>query len=109
MLVSPQGEEAMQTILMRDVMTRTPTAVAPEDALAEARHQMVAHGVRHLPVCEGTRIVGVVSQRDLYYTEGHRDEAREVVRVADAMTAFPYVVDASAPLEEVARSMADSK
>ena len=91
------------------VMTPSPVTVAPEDPLTVARQLMLVHGVRHLPVCEGEEVVGIISQRDVYFIEGHRDEAREPLRVADAMSAFPYVVPPGAPLEEVVAELADAK
>jgi CBS domain-containing protein len=52
-------------------MTRAPVVVSPGDPLSSAMHTMLTHRIRHLPVCEGGRVVGVVSQRDVYYTQAH--------------------------------------
>jgi acetoin utilization protein AcuB len=46
-------------------MTPVPVTVAPEDELAEAARIMTELGVRHLPVVEGERLVGMLSIRDL--------------------------------------------
>jgi len=35
---------------------------------AEALDMMRKHGYRHLPVMDGTRLIGIVSVRDLYAT-----------------------------------------
>jgi CBS domain-containing protein len=43
-------------------------AVEPNAALADAYALMVRHGVRHIPVVEGGRIVGVLSVKDLERT-----------------------------------------
>jgi CBS domain-containing protein len=48
-----------------DVMT-SPVVTVPEDAPAEeALSSMLKHGVHHLPVTDGDRVVGVVSDTDL--------------------------------------------
>jgi acetoin utilization protein AcuB len=51
--------------LVQDRMTPVPVTVAPEDELAEAARIMTELGVRHLPVVEGERLVGMLSIRDL--------------------------------------------
>lgn len=52
-----------------DVMTRKPTVVAPKDDLENALVLMNKHGFRHLPVCDGKRLVGFISLRDLLMHE----------------------------------------
>jgi acetoin utilization protein AcuB len=68
---------------------------------------MRAHGVRHLPVLEGGKLVGIVSSRDLYFLETLRDVDPAEVTVEEAMTQTPYVVSAETPLAEVAAAMAE--
>jgi CBS domain-containing protein len=48
-----------------EVMTRDLTTVAPGESLENCMRLMREHGFRHLPVCEGKRLVGLVSLRDL--------------------------------------------
>ena len=46
-------------------MTPFPITVSPTTSLAEARELFVMKGIRHLPVCEGERLVGIVTDRDI--------------------------------------------
>jgi CBS domain-containing protein len=46
-------------------MTAQPTAASPDDEVSAAAFQMVELGVRHLPVVEEGRVVGIISARDL--------------------------------------------
>lgn len=46
-------------------MTRDPKTVAPEDSLTHAADIFRDHGFNHLPVVEGGRLVGIVSDTDL--------------------------------------------
>lgn len=49
-----------------DVMTADPDTLAPTDTASDAIRMMRSHNYRHLPVVDGTQVVGMVSVRDLY-------------------------------------------
>lgn len=57
------------TTRVADYMTEQPVTVAPNDDLEVAARRMAEIGVRHLPVVEGDRLVGVLSMRDLLLAE----------------------------------------
>lgn len=69
---------------------------------------MQALSIRHLPVTDGERLVGIVTERDMRMLEGC-GVSPLATRVRDAMTPEPYVVDSRTPLALVARQMADRK
>jgi CBS domain-containing protein len=48
-----------------DVMTEEPVRVDLDETIADAAERMLAEAVRHLPVVDGARLVGVVSIRDV--------------------------------------------
>lgn len=50
---------------IKDVMTTDVITIEPDTRLRDAAQLMATKWIRHLPVCEGTRVVGIVSQRDL--------------------------------------------
>ena len=54
------------TAVTRDVMTANPDTLAPDDTAVDAIRMMKSRNYRHLPVVEGTRVVGMVSVRDIY-------------------------------------------
>ena len=54
-----------QTTALTEVMTTEPFVVGPDDPVERCMIAMKQHGFRHLPVCEGERLVGFVSLRDL--------------------------------------------
>ena len=57
------------TTRVAEYMTEQPVTVAPDDDLEVAARRMAELGVRHLPVVDGTRLVGVLSMRDLLLDE----------------------------------------
>jgi acetoin utilization protein AcuB len=74
-----------------------------------AHEIMRAHRIRHLPVLDGGKLVGVVSQRDLALIESLPGVSAAEVPVADAMTTDVYVVGPRVPIRRVASEMADRK
>jgi CBS domain-containing protein len=48
-----------------EFMTRNPSTVTPDEEVHGALSSMLAFGFRHLPVMEGSDVVGIVSMRDL--------------------------------------------
>ena len=54
------------TATIADIMTANPDTLSPDDTASDAINMMRKRNYRHLPVVEGTRVVGMVSVRDLY-------------------------------------------
>jgi CBS domain-containing protein len=52
------------TTRLRDVMTPNPAMVDPDRTFGHALQQMHARGVRHMPVVENGKPVGIVTARD---------------------------------------------
>jgi acetoin utilization protein AcuB len=90
-------------------MTAGPHSVGAHEPMAAAHRLMRQHRIRHLPVLRGGKLVGVVTQRDLYLVETLRDVDPMVTTVEAAMTADVYAVPPNEPLERVAKTMADRK
>jgi CBS domain-containing protein len=51
--------------VVSDWMTRDPDTMAPDDTTAHAAVLMIHGGFRHLPLMEGSDVVGMLSIRDL--------------------------------------------
>lgn len=61
--VLAKGRDAAATQL-RSVMTCDPATLAPGSSYGHALMLMQEQGFRHVPVVEGTRVVGIVSARN---------------------------------------------
>ena len=92
-----------------DYMSVIPQRIAPDQTLYEAHQVMRENRIRHLPVMDHGRLVGIVSMGDLHLLETLQDVDQKAVEVCDAMTAAPYTVTAVEPLATVARTMAENK
>jgi acetoin utilization protein AcuB len=94
---------------VRDYMTHAPRSIRPGQTLDEAHRLMRRNHIRHLPVLEGSKLVGIVSQRDLALIESLPDVDPAEVPVEDAMVRDVYVVTPATPLSDVAGEMARRK
>jgi CBS domain-containing protein len=89
-----------------DVMTPQPLTIGRQQTLAVAHKFMREEGVRHLPVLEHGQIVGLLTQRDLYFLETIAGVDMDADKVEDAMSPDVYKVAPDAPLSRVAANMA---
>jgi CBS domain-containing protein len=63
------------------VMTEDPLTVNPSDEPGTCMVLMRRHGFRHLPVCEGKQLVGMISLRDLLLHDlGEKDDEVRMMR-----------------------------
>ena len=92
-----------------EFMTPHPHSVGKGQPLSKAHELMREHKIRHLPVLEAGRIVGLLSQRDLHLIETLSDVDPTEVTVEEAMSQEPYTVAPTTPLSEVAGEMARRK
>lgn len=87
-------------------MTHSVHTIGTRSPLVEAHRLMNEHAIRHLPVLEGGRLVGMLSQRDLHLIETLRDVDPKEVPVDEAMSQDAYAVPPETPLAKVAHTMA---
>jgi CBS domain-containing protein len=74
-------------VTLEAVMTRDPDTLRPDDSPRHAIQKMRRRGYRHLPVVDGTRVVAMVSVRDLY--SAALGEAEEDLRELDSFVHGP--------------------
>jgi acetoin utilization protein AcuB len=90
-------------------MTPQPWTIRKDAKMSQAHERMRAHRIRHLPVLEGGKLVGVVSDRDLHLIETLPGCDPDEVTVDQAMSEDVYVVSSDAPVDAVVEKMADHK
>ena len=89
-------------------MKRQPQTIHADARLAAAGELMRESGIRHLPVLRDGKLVGVVSQRDLYRLERLR-YLESNFTVKDAMKENVFTVLAETPVDDVVEAMAEHK
>jgi CBS domain-containing protein len=90
-----------------DVMTRNVAVVSPGDSLRMAASRMDEFNVGSLPVCDGARLVGIVSDRDITVRCTAAGAAPDRTAVAEAMTEGVRWCFADDPVEDVEQAMAE--
>ena len=98
-----------QTVTISQRMTRTPHLIGSDQTMNAAHEMMRNHGIRHLPVLHGGKLVGLLSVRDLHLVETLPDVNPELVRVEEAMSQDVFAVPPTTPLAEVVREMAERR
>jgi acetoin utilization protein AcuB len=93
-------------------MTRDVICISPNDALEVAHDIMGEWDIRHLPVVEDGKLVGILSDRDvlLHSSQGvGREWDVEEVDVGDVMTPNPITCLPTDTIAHVARVMTERK
>jgi CBS domain-containing protein len=92
-------------MVVADVMTRKVAVVSPNDTVREAACRMDDLNVGSLPVCEGMRLVGIVTDRDIT-VRCTAAGASPGTRVSEAMTDDVRYCLEDDPVEEAELQMA---
>jgi acetoin utilization protein AcuB len=99
-------------MLVRDIVQTDLITVTPEASLATILHLLNRKGVRHLPVVQYERLVGIISDRDvksvLALSSGL--EGLDHYRTAEQiMTRDPITIAPTSPIKEAARLMLSAR
>jgi len=89
-------------------MTRDVVVVPPELLVGAARRIMKRSHIRHLPVVQQGRLMGILSDRDLLPYEGIDADGVETT-VGEAMTRAPITCTITTSISRVAQIMLEHK
>jgi acetoin utilization protein AcuB len=94
---------------IRQHMTASPHTISPRQPLTIARRTMLDQHIRHLPVLDGGRVVGLLSERDLLLVESLPGVNPTDVRVEEAMVQSVFTATPDEPVAEVVQTMVQRK
>jgi CBS domain-containing protein len=92
-------------MLIKDVMTASPACCKPTDRLDSVAKLMLDHDCGEIPVCDGTRLVGVITDRDIVCRAVARGETPTAVPASEVMTRDVHTVAPDDKLEEALELM----
>jgi len=93
------------SILVRHAMTQTPQTIRPDMNAADAAGMMRSEDIGMLPVMDGGKLVGLVTDRDLVVRVMAERKDPEEVRVGDVVTSQPVTVSPDTRLSEARQLM----
>lgn len=87
-------------MFVRDVMTPSPATCSAYAPIRDVASLMVAHSCGEIPVCEGERVVGVITDRDITcrVVAAGRNPADLIAR--DVMTHLVVTIDSEETLDD---------
>jgi len=92
-------------MLVREVMTRGVKTIKPDGTVQEAARLMKDMDVGPLPVCDGHRIVGMVTDRDIAVRSAAEGKDPKTQSVSEVMTSDAVACRANDDVSEAARLM----
>ena len=99
-----------QTPPIRSVMTASPRTIDIDALVREAQDLMIDYEIRHLPVTEADRLVGILSDRDIAFASNSTaGELGDRLRVRDVCSLEVYRVPSDAALDAVLDEMAERR
>lgn len=96
---------AGSTTAVRDVMTRGVETASPDSTIAEVARKMRDLDVGSLPVCDGSKLVGIVTDRDLSVRATAAEKDPNTTHVRDVMSPQLTWVFEDEPADAAARVM----
>jgi CBS domain-containing protein len=104
--------------VVREIMTGSPVTLKPEDTLDLANNVISLGRIRHIPVVEDGRLIGLLSERDLMgaatieifgLKQKRKSALLKTVLIKDVMKKRVISVKPDTPIKDAAHLMADKK
>ncbi len=104
-----------QRVPVTQIMSKDLVTLNPTQSLYDAEKLFNKHSIRHIPVVEGERIVGVISRSDLLrisFADLNENEETvdsvvyDMYTIPQVMTRIPVSVESDATVKEVAEMLA---
>lgn len=101
-------------LLMRDLMTQNLETLDPEASVSEALNLCREHDVRHVPVLDDGKLLGIISDRDIDGAippegDSEREKKLNELKVADLMSSNVVTAHPQDPIGFAAQEMYERK
>lgn len=103
------------TVPISEIMTKNVITLHPKDSLYQAEKLFAKHNIRHIPVVENKRLVGMVSHTDLlrisFSSLDRSDDSvvpilYEMFSIPEIMTRVPVFVEVDTTIKKAAEILA---
>lgn len=98
-----------------EIMSKDPVTVDPAQSLYEVEELLNRHNIRHIPVIDGERLIGVISRSDLLRIsvtdlneeeDGVESVVYNMYTIPQVMTKMPVFIDKNYSIKEAAEMLA---
>jgi len=93
---------------LADAMTVRVVTVTPDETVQLAIARMLEEGIGSVAVCDGPRLVGIFTERDVLRLAGEGRDFGDV-RIGDVMTTQVFTLTPDVDITDAARVMRDKK
>ena len=100
---------------IHEIMTKNVVKISITDTITDIEHTFRINHLRHAPVCEGERVVGMISLLDLRHSLAIEDrEDAEYVEgpnliASQIMVADPVTLQSNQPIQEAAQLFSENE
>jgi CBS domain-containing protein len=94
-------------VKIKDIMTNKVACVNPQTSVIEVAQLMQKHDVGSVPVCEGQKIMGMITDRDIVVRNIAHGKDPHATPVRDVMTTNIQSISPEMSLDQAAGIMAD--
>ncbi len=99
--------EKIKNLSVEEFTTPCPEVVSPDTELVALERLIKKKRFRHIPVQEEDKIVGIISERDIF--SAYRSNDINTLTARDIMQKEPYIIPSDTKLSEVAFYMSKNK
>jgi CBS domain-containing membrane protein len=112
------AQKSRTAVTVRDLMTQNPTTLDRNETLDLAESIMNLGRIRHMPVVDDGKVVGIVSQRDMFRSAlitslgfGRKTTGAliKTIKIKEIMTEKVVTISPDASIKEAARQMMEKK
>jgi len=112
------AQKSRTAVTVRDLMTQNPTTLDRNETLDLAESIMNLGRIRHMPVVDDGKVVGIVSQRDMFRSAlitslgfGRKTTGAliKTIKIKEIMSEKVVTISPDASIKEAARQMMEKK
>lgn len=93
----------------RDVMSKNIEVIREDETIAEVAKRLTESGVGAMPICDGDRLQGMITDRDIVTKVVAKGKDPQQVTARDLETGKPVTIGADDSLEEALQTMTSHK
>jgi len=92
---------------VKELMTKSVATLNENDTVEQAAHLMKEHNIGSLPICQGEKVIGIITDRDIALRSVAEGENYKSQNVRTVMTSNPVVGHPEMEVQDAARIMSE--